>query len=58
MATNTASKNGTNKGPAIFNPDTTITKAAKTTKNRARGDIFSFMGPAFNSLLLWKRLAD
>ena len=48
MAINTANKNGTRSGPAIFNPDTTITKAAKTTKNRAIEDVFSVIGSTSN----------
>jgi hypothetical protein len=43
MAMNTANKNGTKRGPAIFSPDTTMTKAAATTKNRENGGVFSFI---------------
>ncbi|MDB4309047.1 TSUP family transporter [Porticoccaceae bacterium] len=50
MAINTASKNGTKSGPAIFNPDTTITKATAETKlmilavNGTSALIFVFSG--------------
>jgi hypothetical protein len=37
MAINTANKNGTTNEEAIFSPETTITKAAKTIKNLAIG---------------------
>jgi hypothetical protein len=39
----TASKKGTNSGPAIFRPETTMTKAAATSKNRENEDVFSII---------------
>jgi hypothetical protein len=43
MAINTASKKGTSKGPAIFSPETTITKAALTNKNLDMDEDLSIM---------------